>query len=659
MRMEKSQYCLHCLRTMPEFADVCSHCGGTEPCEDMYPDALPPRTVLMDRYLTGRVLVRDDLGFIYLALDHQTSQLCALRELFPKNLCSRDPQGSVIPHPEQQALFERCLSRFQRLAYIYSMLDKNGNDSIAPLQNAFEENGTYLLVFPHHDGISFSEYVARNKHLTPVETFSLFLPVARTLSRLHSFGVSHGAVHHEKLRYLSRGELLLSDFRCGGLGDSDACTPAPETNLDSSADFWGDAYDLAGCLYFSLTGSTPLAGNDGTRKMLRQLRRIPGLDRQFLTAFVNARTPGMNDSLSHLLQAMKPADNRRRPILWTLISAASCFVMILTFLFGGSGAEPGESTAETTLNTVTSQQPEETEHSPADVTLGSYLFENYADPSLILGIEGGYSDNGARLILTSYDPVNHNRILVTDHDPDDGYYNLQAAHTNSFLSAGTFGQVGDALNQHFALRGLDSEKWIFLHCGQEDGRTVYTLVDASGLVLAPRDGNAVAGNAVVLAQPDEADPSQKWYLVWSERDDDCPSISVLQPGDPISAPVDTAAIAVGGAVWGLTEDGRLGISETTSPITLRFDPTPDGGYRLAAADGTGFLEYVPEENCLVLAEFSDSPNQCFYLFYGGFGTCQIRIADGVLLYCDSSSNLIRGTDGTQSRDLSIVTLQPK
>jgi hypothetical protein len=30
---------------------------------------------------------------------------------------------------------------------------------------------------------------------------------------------------------------------------------------------------------------------------------------------------------------------------------------------------------------------------PAEVTLGSYLFVNYADPSLIIGVEGGYCDN--------------------------------------------------------------------------------------------------------------------------------------------------------------------------------------------------------------------------------------------------------------------------
>lgn len=661
MLMEQSKYCLHCMRIMPEFAEKCPHCGSTEPCEEMYPNALPPRTVLMGRYLTGRVLVHDDLGFIYLALDLQTNQLCELRELFPKNLCSRDPEYMVIPSQEHHAQFGHCLSRVQRQAHIYSMMDQNGNDAIALLQNAFVEKGTYMLVFPHHDGLSLSEYVTRNGHLTPAETFSLFVPVARTLSRFHSFGVTHGAVHPEKLRYLSRGELLLSDFRCKGMGDSDAYTPAQTADLDCTTDRWVDGYALAGCLYFSLTGSEPLEGKDGISKMLRQLRQIPGLDRQFLVAFANARTQGMNDSLSYLLQTMKSVSRFRRPILWSLISAVSCVIMVLTFLLGGSGVEtaPGGSTTETTLNTVPSQLQEQTVPSPADVTLGSYLFANYADPSLILGIEGGFCDNGARLILTSYDPVNYNRILITDHDPGDGYYNLQAAHTNSFLSAGTFGQVGDAVNQYFSMRGLDSEKWLFLNCGQEDNRTIYTLVDASGLVLAPQDGNTVAGNTVVLSRPDESDPSQKWYLVWNERDADFPSITVLQPGDPIPAPEDPVEVAFGGAFWSLTEDGRLGVSEISAPLTLRFDPNPDGGYRMTASEGADYLEYVPEENCLVLREFSDSPNQVFHLLYGGFGTCQIRTADGVLLHCDSSINLIRGAVGNQNSDLSIFALKSK
>lgn len=111
--MENSKYCLHCAQLIPEFSSVCPHCGKNDQPMDVYPDALPFRTVLKDRYTTGPVLIHDDIGFIYQALDCQTGWLCSVRELFPEDLCTRDSLGRVIPNPQQEALFTRVLNRSQ------------------------------------------------------------------------------------------------------------------------------------------------------------------------------------------------------------------------------------------------------------------------------------------------------------------------------------------------------------------------------------------------------------------------------------------------------------------------------------------------------------------------------------------------------------------
>lgn len=659
--MENSKYCLHCAQPLPEFSSVCPHCGKNDQPMDVYPDALPFRTVLKDRYTTGPVLIHDDIGFIYQALDCQTGWLCSVRELFPEDLCTRDSLGRVIPNPQQEALFTRVLNRSRRQSQIYAMLNKNSSDSIAQLLDSFEANGTILLVFPHQESTILTNYVSCNNTLTAAETFSLFLPVAQTLSRLHSFGVIHGGIHPARLSRLPNGEILLPDFRCEGLGVPDAYTPALQVDSDCIPDYWVDTYAIAGCLYFCLTGSDPLTGDDSIKKMLRQLRRIPGLDQQFLNAFSLARIPGNADSLDTLIQAMKHTARNSRPLMWVLLSSASCILMILTFFLGGSSAVPvlNDPSWESTQASAPMDQTEPVSLTSAFMTPGSYLLENYADPSLIMGIEGGYCDNGARLILTSHDPANYNRILVTDHDPNDGFYNLQAAHTNSFLSAGIVGQAGDVMSQYFSMRDLDSEKWIFVPSGQDQGRTVYTLVDAGGRTLAPEGGNAVKGSEIVLTPYDEADPTQKWLLVWSERDTDQSSITVLQPGEPFPAPDDPSAVTFGSDAWCLSDDGKLILADTAGSISLRFYPLPDGGYRLATYDESSCLEYLPAENHLILSEPSDTRNQCFHLIYGGFGTCQIRTDDGLLLYVDVSDHLIRGSDETQFRDMTIFTLQSK
>lgn len=654
--MDRSKICIHCMGILSEYVPLCPHCGATVTFDHFTPDALTSRSVLNNRYLLGKVLKRDAYGFVYLALDQETNAVCTIREFFPAGLCRRIDNRLVSPCQEEKNRITARSAQMKRQYEAHDLLCRGGGEAIVTPLAQFEENQTFYLVTDYPKAVTLSDYIAQNGKLSPKQAFSLLKPIAQTLSKLHSFGVFHGGVHPEQILVLPDGRALLPAF--GGVcPDTSHDVPPEQRNADGFIGPWTDAYAFAGCLYFSLVGAMPPEDPKKIPGILQDASKQ--LDKRFSDAMMIARSAhpeNRANSLEELLHTMQVNGRSANPILWSLISIAACAVMVLMFLMGGSnGAAPDETMMAT--QPIETLQPSEplllqAQNEAAVITPGSYILANYAEPSLILGIENGYCDNGARLILTSYDPKNHNRILVTDHDPDDGFYNLQAAHTNSFLH-----DRDGVMVQHYAMKGLDSEKWIFLPCGTVNGQTVYTLRDAGGSALAPSE-DLCDGAPISLTTPDDTDPRQMWYLIWNERDMNVPAVTVYCEGDIVSAPEGAVSILNGSSACVLNDDGILVTDDSASGSSLHIEPLPDGTCHILPQDRSSFLAYIPEEDCFRLQAASDSPNQRFVLVYAGFGTYCIRTAEGIVLSPDSSgSQILRGANASQADASAVWRLQ--
>lgn len=657
--MDTNKICIHCMGTLPDPALPCPHCGKQEQSCFTAPDTLPPRSVLKDRFLLGRVLRKDETGFIYLALDQAQNKVCAVREFFPAGLCSREGNGLVAVNAGEQSHFTRGRQRMLRQAEVLGILCRTEGEAILAPLDQFEENGTLYLVTEYQNAQTMAEYVSQHGKLSTNQAFALLKPIAQTLIKLHSFGVYHGSVRPERIAVLADGRAILPDFG-GEDPNGGSYVPPEQRQIGGFTGPWTDAYAFAGCLYFCMTGAE--LPENPEKALKRMVRDHADLDKRFLDVLLSARSMRADtrtQNLEELLHAMQLRRRGGNPVICGLISTAACCAMIFMFLMGGCGGpEPTEPPVETTQSTEPVQNTEpaqlQVQNTPASVTLGSYILQNYADPSLILGIEGGYCDNGARLILTDYAPLNHNRILITDHVADDGFYNLQAAHTNSFLR-----DEDEFLVQYFAMEGLDSEKWVFLPCGEVNGQKVYAIRDAAGRALAPA-GALSAGSSVGLSEPDNEDPSQMWYLIWSERDMNVPSVTVYRDGDAVPAPEGNVTVTYYGSPWVLNSDGILTISDEAEATELRFEPLSDGTFRIRTAEGQDYLEYIPGDDHFRLQAVSDSPNQCFELVYAGFQTYQIRTADGTVLCVDpSDSGMICAAAEGQSRDLTVWSLEVK
>lgn len=80
--MERKSYCPYCMTPVSE-NESCSVCGLTAGTYIPSPHHLPPGTVLMDRYLVGRVLGEGGFGITYIGCDLRLELKVAIKEYYP------------------------------------------------------------------------------------------------------------------------------------------------------------------------------------------------------------------------------------------------------------------------------------------------------------------------------------------------------------------------------------------------------------------------------------------------------------------------------------------------------------------------------------------------------------------------------------------------
>ena len=111
----------------PRTGSTCARCGWVEGTPPAAPVFLPPRTVLDERYLLGRVLGAGVFGITYLAWDLNLDLKLAVKEYFPNAFGARDRNHCTViaANTQSKEAFDhglakfleegRALARFQRI----------------------------------------------------------------------------------------------------------------------------------------------------------------------------------------------------------------------------------------------------------------------------------------------------------------------------------------------------------------------------------------------------------------------------------------------------------------------------------------------------------------------------------------------------------------
>lgn len=260
-------YCPYCMTPISGNAS-CPNCGLTAGTYVPSPHHLRPGTVLMDRYLVGRVLGEGGFGITYIGCDLRLELKVAIKEYYPVDKASRN--ATISPEltgysvgPAREG-FERGKKKFLNEARAMAKMDKQ--QVIVSVRDFFEANNTAYIVMEYIEGTTFTELVAqRGGRLSPQELFPMIEPLFRALSTLHEGGLIHRDISPDNLM-LENGEVRLIDFGCARESEHGEETLtitlkhgyAPiEQYQQKGQGPWTDVYALCATIYFCLVGKKP------------------------------------------------------------------------------------------------------------------------------------------------------------------------------------------------------------------------------------------------------------------------------------------------------------------------------------------------------------------------------------------------------------------
>lgn len=259
--------CHGCLQA-PRGDRSCPRCGYLHD-PHAFPTALAPGTALA-KYTVGRVLGKPGgFGITYLAYDSVLARRVAVKELMPREIVARRPDGETlqVQTRDDEALFEYTRRSFLNEARLIAQL---AHANVVRVLDYFEENGTAYFAMEYYEGRTLQEHVAaQGGRLPGPEAVGLILPVLEALDEIHS---REQPILHRDIKpsniYLAQKRPILLDFGAARvtLGEqsrslSAVLTPgfAPYEQYSARGNQgpWTDVYGCAATLYFLVTGRAP------------------------------------------------------------------------------------------------------------------------------------------------------------------------------------------------------------------------------------------------------------------------------------------------------------------------------------------------------------------------------------------------------------------
>lgn len=686
--MDFKRICINCMQEKPTVGGFCPNCGFKNEDYQVPANELPPLTPLNGKYLLGKSLGSGGFGITYLALDTQLQVVVAIKELFLKKISIREQGSTISVAGKDEACFEENKKRFLQEARVLAMFNEKENEGVVIVKEYFEEKNTAYIVMEYLDGETLKERV-KHKPLSFEETRDLMEPVCHALMKIHQFKVVHLDVTPDNIMLLGDHRAKLLDF--GGaktIGSHDESNqysfkkgyaPLEQRRENGKIGEWTDVFSTAGTIYYCLTGNKPVDVND--RLAGKELKRpselgvkIPKNAEDAMMRALELDPENRYRTMEDFWADFNAVPKKEKKKITGIIAAAAVILAVIIGIFGFSGPSDDNTDSvnetETEIGTDTAEpgasDPVEEEAVKPDlgetmtVDLGTYILENAADRNFIMGIAGGFGDDGTPLVLKEYEDSNKNRLFITDEDPDDGFYNLRAAHTNSFIETTESQELGETVRQFMEISNAGTEKWCFIYCGHDDEKDMdeVILINAAGSVLAPKDGLIENGTELVLAELNMDDEKQKWYMRWSEKDPTESDVTVYHEGDLVED--ITGVHNVSSALDGMTSfcisrDDAFHpeptvvifhsewLTDDDTSFGFEFIPTGfESRYKIFPTDQLEnehkCLEYNPDTNELVMRDESDNENQLFRLVYVQSNTYLIQTYNESVVGFDLDEN---------------------
>ncbi|MHB8065355.1 MAG: serine/threonine protein kinase, partial [Ruminiclostridium sp.] len=274
MLVNKKNLCAHCFEGLSDNVAFCEFCGNSVDNNEQQTSNLPAGTILLGKFIIGKLLGKGGFGVTYLAYDLIRECKVAIKEYMPDTLSYRTPGNTLVSTylGEKEESFKLGAEKFYEEAKTVSKF--NGHPNIINVSEFFYENNTAYFVMEYIDGMDLKTYVMqKGGKISEEESITLLSPIMDALIIVHSIGILHRDISPDNIYITKDGDVKLLDFGAARqvMGEKSKSlsvvlkpgfAPMEQYQSRGNQGPWTDVYALAATMYYSLVGQVPEAAMD-------------------------------------------------------------------------------------------------------------------------------------------------------------------------------------------------------------------------------------------------------------------------------------------------------------------------------------------------------------------------------------------------------------
>jgi len=371
MVVNNKNLCTYCFEEVSDDAASCQFCSNSADSQGEATSNLPVGTILLGKFIIGKVLGKGGFGVTYLAYDLRRECKVAIKEYMPDTLSYRTPGKTLVSTylGEKEDSFKLGSEKFYEEAKTISKF--NGHPNIINVHEFFYENNTAYFVMEYIDGMDLKTYIIqKGGKISQDEGINLLIPIMDALIVVHSIGILHRDISPDNIYITKAGDVKLLDFGAARqvVGEKSKSlsvilkpgfAPFEQYQTRGKQGPWTDVYALAATMYYCLAGQIPEAAMDrmevdnikllsginvnvseNVEQILQKALSIKGIDRyqtmaEFKQAFINARFSIYQNNKTPVVKLEeninKPALKYRKNIISIAIAAAILIITCINF----------------------------------------------------------------------------------------------------------------------------------------------------------------------------------------------------------------------------------------------------------------------------------------------------------------------------------------
>lgn len=259
--------CENCFCEMTE-GTFCPSCGYNSSQTVSDPTMLKPGSVLLGKYVVGKVIGKGGFGVTYVAYDVTTQKKVAIKEYFPYGVALRAPGTTTVSvsSMDNAEAFRLGAEKFYNEAKMVSRF--NGNPNIVGVHEFFYENDTVYFAMEYLQGHTLKDHIKIHGVLPPAQALFIANNVSNALMAAHSANVLHRDISPDNIILCDNGNVTLIDFGAARQVVAEhsqsfsvilkpGFAPLEQYQKKGNQGPWTDIYSLGTTIYHALTGDIP------------------------------------------------------------------------------------------------------------------------------------------------------------------------------------------------------------------------------------------------------------------------------------------------------------------------------------------------------------------------------------------------------------------